>query len=347
MGILRNLLLICILSATIPAAAQEAMLQKVSFVPQWLPQSQFAGYYTAQEKGIYRKYGIELNLLTGGPSQPSAKLLEEGRVDFATMFLSTGIKKRAEGLKLVNIGQIVQRSSLMLVARRSSGINTPYDIDGKKVGLWGDEFRVQPLAFFKQYNLHVHIVPQGNTMNLFLMGGVDLASAMWYNEYHTILNSGLDPNELTVFFFFSYGMDIPEDGIYCLEDTYRNDPDLCRRFVKASIEGWRYAFDHPVEALDIVMKYVNERNLATDRCHQKWMLERMRDVILTVPAEMSAGKPGIRDSRWGGPNATVPMGFLSPDAYDSTVKQLLDYGLIAHSPNYSDFYMDCVNPDAN
>lgn len=347
MGSLRILLLICVLCIAVPALAQESTLKTVSFVPQWLPQSQFAGYYVAYEKGFYRKNGIDVNLLNGGPARPSAELLAQGRADFATMFLSTGIEKRAAGVKLVNLAQIVQRSSLMLVARRSSEITTPYDINGKKVGLWGDEFRVQPMAFFKEYGLDVRIVPQGDTINLFLRGGVDLASAMWYNEYHTILNSGIDPGELTVFFFFAYGMNFPEDGIYCMEDTYRNDPDLCCRFVKASLEGWRYAFDHPGEALDIVMKYVDERNIATDRSHQKWMLNRMKDVIFPAPAEISSNDAGIRKVLWEDPRFAVPMGVLSLDAFETAVTQLMGYGLIARAPSYSEFYMDCVKPDAN
>ncbi len=37
--------------------------KRVSFVPQWIPQAQFAGYYVAREKGFYEKYGLEVNIL--------------------------------------------------------------------------------------------------------------------------------------------------------------------------------------------------------------------------------------------------------------------------------------------
>ena len=39
------------------ARADEKALKRVSFIPQWVPQAQFAGYYVAQEHGLYRKYG--------------------------------------------------------------------------------------------------------------------------------------------------------------------------------------------------------------------------------------------------------------------------------------------------
>jgi len=58
-----------------------------------------------------------------------------------------------------------------------------------------------PRAFFEKYDLDVQVVRQSFSVNLFLRNGVDVASAMWYNEYHQLLNAGLNPEELTTFFF--------------------------------------------------------------------------------------------------------------------------------------------------
>ncbi len=308
-----------LMGAGLPAGAQETPPVTVSFIPQWIPQAQFAGYYVAYEKGFYRQHGLDVKILRGGPAWPASELLAQGRVDFGTMFLATGIEKRAQGVKLVNLAQIVQRSALMLVAKKSSGIHTPEDINGKKVGLWGQEFRLQPRAFFRKYHLHVTEVPQSATLNLFLRGGVQVASAMWYNEYHLILNAGVNPDELTTFFMADYGMNFPEDGIYCMEETARRHPQRCRAFVAASLEGWRYAFAHPDEALDIVMKYVQAAHVATDRVHQQWMLARMRDII--------------EPKGW-----KLPMGTLTAAAYARVAGVLQKSGLINHIPKFADFY---------
>jgi NitT/TauT family transport system substrate-binding protein len=314
--------LIFVLLGGSPASAQEMHPKKVTFIPQWTPQAQFAGYYVALEKGFYRRQGLDVTILRGGPDRPPSELLEKGVADFGSLFLSYGIQKHAQGRQLVNIGQLIQRSSLMLVARKTAGIHTPQDLNGKKVGLWGADFQVQAKAFFKEHHLSVTIVPQSATVNLFLRGGVDAASAMWYNEYHTILNSGLDAAELTTFLLADHGVSFPEDGVYCLLDTFRNDPRSCCRFVQASLEGWRYAFAHLEEALDIVMKVVDEANIPTDRAHQQWMLERMRDVICP---------PGLE----------TPMGALRPEDYARVAQELAADGMIDSVPNFDDFVMDC------
>ena len=318
-------LLCCLLLGT-PALADEAKLHKVSFIPQWIPQAQFAGYYVAHEKGLYRKYNLQVEILRGGPEQPSSDLLAMGRADFGTTFLATAIQKRDQSIPLVNIGQIVQLSSLMLVAKKSSDILSVEDIDGKKVGIWVPEFQVQPKAFFNKFNLAVQIIPQSTTVNLFLRGGVDVASAMWYNEYHLILNSGINPDELTTFFYFDHGLNFPEDGIYCLEKTFKATPELSCNFVKASIEGWKYAFEHPEEALDIVMQYAREGNNPTNRAHQRWMLARMQDII------MPAGK-------------NIPLGRLRAEDYHRVVQELSKRDLITKSPSFSEFFVDCVSHD--
>jgi NitT/TauT family transport system substrate-binding protein len=312
-----------ILTAFHAGSGEEKRLIPVSFIPQWVPQAQFAGYYVAYEKGIYKKYGLDVAIINGGPHHKPSDFLESRRADFATFWLATGIQRRARGIPYVNIAQIIQKSALMLVAKKSSGIVRPEDINNKRVGLWGEIFQIQPLAFFKKYNLHVKVVPQSLSVNLFLRGGVDVTSAMWYNEYHTILNSGYNPEELTTFFFRDYGLNFPEDGIYMLEERFKKNPSIAYAFAKASMEGWAYAFDHPDEALDIILKYMEESYIPANRMHQRWMLSRMRDLILVNEKEGCVGRLNAKD-------------------YYRVARILKESGIINRIPEFTDFYKDCL-----
>ena len=321
----RRLLLTTVLAAVlIPISVHaEADLKKVVFIPQWVPQAQFAGYYFAAEQGIYRKHGLNVTILSGGAQRPSPlDLLREGKADFATLWLSTGIQARAQGLNLDNIGQVVPRSALMLVAKKARGIRSPRDIQGKKVGLWAPIFQLQARAFFKKYDLEVKIVPQSFTMNLFLRDGIDVASATWYNEYHTILAAGLNPEELATFFFHEHGLNFPEDGIYVLADRFKRDPGMCRSFVKGSVEGWLGAFAQKDKTLDMVMKNLKMEYMPANRVHQRWMLERMQDLIL--PSDKS--------------DLSVQ---LLPGDYDRVAACLYSSGLIDRIPEFTSFYRDC------
>lgn len=301
------------------AGAQDQLSNRVVFLPHWIPQAQFAGYYMAAERGLYRQQGLEVVLLDGGPRKNVGKLLTSGEATFASHFLSAGLKLRDEGIPVVHLAQITQRSALMLVAHKSHGINSVQDLEGKKVSIWAD-FTAQPNALFRRYNLRVNTLPQGPTINLFMRGAVDAASAMWYNEYHLFLNSGLNEDEVTVFFYDKYDLNFPEDCILCLAETWRNRADVCRGFVVATLAGWQYVLSHREEALAVVMKRTEAANRGTNRSHQRWMLERMCELLQPV-------------------NPGVSMGELSREAYDGVVRELKNSGQLQTIPTFEDFHV--------
>lgn len=210
---------------------------------------------------------------------------------------------------------------MLLVARRASGIIAPADMTGKRVGLWGGDFDVLPRAFFRKFDVHPEIVPQSNSMVPFLRGAVTVASAMHYNEYHKLLEAGLRPEELVVFTLADYGLDFPEDGLYCHERCWHEHPDRCAALVRAVEQGWDYALAHEAEALDVVLAYCRRAEVRTSRNHQQWMLRSMA---------------GLIRNRSGG--ARAPWGELSPDVYEAVGRELVEQGLLDAVPPLAEFH---------
>jgi NitT/TauT family transport system substrate-binding protein len=293
-------------------------MRQINVLPYWVPTAQFAGYYMAAEMGIYEKYGMKVNVIDFEPFVTSTDLIKEGKVDFAPLWLVNAIELKASGTDIVNIAQPSTRSSLMLITKKKSGINTLKDMNGKKAGIWSG-FELQPKALFKKYNLNVKIIPIGSTNNLFLMDGVDITIANWFDEYHSIINSGLSPDEINTFFFADYGLNFLEDGIYCLSSLLKNDPELCANFVKATFEGWSAAFNNPDKTIDIVVKHAEAARIPVNRVHQKWMLDRYKDLY------------------WK--EGTSPYNTkLSQEDYQSIGNILKESGLIKEVPTFYDFY---------
>ena len=299
-------------------AAGAGRQHKATLILQWAPQAQFAGYYMALEKGFYSAHGLDVTIVPGGPAIDPVGALVKGDADFATSFLSGAITSAAQGVPLVNVGQVVNRSSLMIVARRSV-IKDRDDLDGKRVSMWGASFRSAYLGYFATAQVKPVIVPQYYTVNLFLQGGVDACAAMEYNEYDTIMLSGVDPGELTTFTMRDAGFGFPEDGIYTLAATARSRPAFCREFAAASLEGWEYARRHPDEAVDTVMKHAAAAHVPTNHVHQSWMLSHILRAIF----------PGERD--------TYQPGVLSRGDYARTRAIMIGEGLIESAPSYRRF----------
>jgi len=323
-----GLLSSAVFSQNTESAAVPPVLTKVVFTPQWFPQAQFAGYYMAQELGIYNKYGLDVVFQHKPPQRKLISVLMDKNADFVTDFLSSGIKMRSSGMKIVNIGQISQRSALVFVALKSSGIKRLEDINGNKVGIWMVDFQEIPKALLEKHKIKAEIIPVVSGIELFLHRGIDVIAVMWYNEYHELLSSGINEDEITTFFFKDYNLDIPEDGIYCLQETYEKNPEMCRNFARASIEGWQAAFRNKKRALEIIHKYCRENHIPYNNAHQSWMLNRMEELIM-IPGEEHI------------------LGFLSPKVYLDTAKKLKFTGVIKTIPDYNEFYKDVLNSNTS
>ncbi|NTV98114.1 MAG: ABC transporter substrate-binding protein [Chlorobiaceae bacterium] len=294
------------------------VLKKASLVTLWQPQAQFAGYYVALDKGFYAKRGLDLRIIPGVAGRSSEEVLRKGEADFAVLWLATAIRERFSGTRLLNLYQFIPGSSLMLVTRKTTGIRRLEDLNMRKVGLWDGTLSILPRFLFKKFDIRVREVRQSYTVNLFLRGGVDAASAMWYNEYDVLVQSGIDADELNVFFLNDYGVKFPEDGIYALESTVSKDPALAKAFLEASLEGWRYAFGHPEECVEIVVRYMQKAHIPANRAHQKWMLARMHDLALPAAGSLLDG-------------------FLKKQDYEEVAHEMLEAGLIRSFPPYSSF----------
>lgn len=312
------LVALTLFSFIIPALAAASDTTKVSLALQWYPQTQFAGYYMAKEKGIYAKYGLNVTILHGDADSESLDRLTSGEAEFATAFLSSAMGAWANGVKLVNVAQIVQRSALMIVARKDSGINTIADLENARIGTWGSQFQLQAQSLFLRENMDVTFVRQSPSFELFMRGGLDATLAMWYNEYHRLLSYGLNPDEMTTFMFSNLSLNQPEDGIYCLQSTYDKSPDTVRALVEATVEGWEYAFAHQEETIDTLLQIMREQKVRANKAHQRWMLARMKDIILGDKAKISTQ--------------------LNPVDFDSLKIELMRAGVIMVNIPYNDFY---------
>ncbi|MBU1932104.1 ABC transporter substrate-binding protein [Patescibacteria group bacterium] len=297
---------------------EPSRLEKASLRIHWTAQTQFAGYYVALDRGWYRDEGIDLTIHTGGPDIDAVEMISTGEDDFATGWFTTLLGARDRGLPVINIAQIFQRSGLVFIAKKDSGIKGPKDFVGKTLGVWeGYENRLK--ALLGKVNIdpdNVEIVTQKWSMVPFIEGVLDVASAMTYNEYLILLQSGFSKEDLNVISYVDYGINIPEDGIFVTEKTLKEKRDVCVAFVRASIKGWNYALKHPQEAVEILMKHDIELN----REQQLSMLEEVAKLI-NCEATITKG-----------------IGYLDPETLNSVGEFLYLYGQLKGMPDIEKAY---------
>ena len=246
-----------LLGASFANAADDVTIQL-----KWVTQTQFAGYYVAQDKGFYKAEGLNVTIKPGGPDIGPMQILAGGGADVAVDWMPSALAAREKGLSAVNIAQPFKSSGMMLTCRKDRGVNGVADLKGKNLGVWyfGNEYPF--LSWMSKLGLStdggsdgVTVFRQGWDILPLTQGDATCVSTMSYNEYWQVLAEGLKPSELTVFKYETEGVATLEDGLYVLEENLADAAfkDKMVRFVRASMKGWKYAEKNPGEAAEIVV----------------------------------------------------------------------------------------------
>ena len=306
----RYLCLISLLSALVSGYAQQ-----ITFTPQWTPQSQFAGYYAALENGYYAEAGLDVTIKHPTASYSSMSMLQDGTATIVTAELIRAMMATDGEVRLVNLMQTTQHSTLVLISRIEE-VHELADLAERRVGTWRAGFSEIPHMIDDEQQLGIEWVQFTNPLNLYISGAIDAALAKSYNEQVLFSMSGITP--ASVLRFADMGYDFPEDGLYVTEAYYKKHPEQCRLFAEASRKGWEWVRSHREEALAMVMKHVKAENIPTNIYVQKWMLEAVLEEQEDVKGQ-------------------APSYSLSADDFDRLNALLLEHGYIRKPIVYNRF----------
>lgn len=312
------------------AQAPAEALTPVTLQLKWVPQAQFAGYFVALEKGYYKEAGLDVKVLPGGPDIVPEQQVANGTAQIGVNWVASLLPHQEQGMPLVEIAQIYQKSGLQLITKKDSGITSPADFAGKNVGNWmgGNEFEL--LALFDKYGLDRNkdfsFVKQAFTMDQFLAGDLDAASAMTYNEYHVVLASGVKPEELNIIDMNDEGVAMLQDNLFANSEWLADNKEVAAAFVKASLKGWKDAVENPEEAVDLVMAQVDEGS--TTREHQLVMMQEVAKLVAPEGFDMAN------------------LGVIDAEMYKQTAEIAHKYGVIKEpadlTKSYTTEIMDMV-----
>ena len=267
-SILSAIFIVCSNVAQTAAAQNETMV----FTPQWTAQAQFAGYYVAEAKGFYREAGVNVRIEHPSSTQPAMSRLRKNQCQATTLQLCQAMEIVGDGIPLVNILQTSMNNAMVIVSARGKD---PLTQKGAKVGIWSVGFGQLAICMSIKDHLNYEWIRFAQNINLFMTGVLDATLAMSYNEYYQLVQAGMEISDKNVYRFCDHGYNVQEDGVYMTRDYFEKHRDQARKFAEASKKGWEWAAQHPDEALDIVMQYVDREQIATNRIMQRLMLKEI------------------------------------------------------------------------
>lgn len=315
--------------------ANASGLTPIKLQLQWFYQAQFAGYIAAVDQGFYKEQGLDVQLLEGGTDIVPQTVLAQNKADYAVAWVPKALASREQGAGITDVGQIFARSGTYQVAWKSSGITSPAQFKGKKIGNWGFGNEFELFAGMTKAGLDpgkdVTLVQQQFDMQALLKHEIDAAQAMSYNEYAQLLEAKdpktgkqYTPDDFSIIDWKTNGSAMLQDAVWA-NTAKLGDPAYQQQTVKflaATIKGWAFCRDNPSTCRDEVVA----KGSKLGKSHQLWQMNEVNKLIWPS----TAGIGLVDDAAW---QQTVDISLHTKNQTGDTVLKKAPEGL-AYTNDY-------------
>ena len=267
------------------ASRHEAALEKVTLQLKWLHQFQFAGYYAAKEQGFYQEEGLDVEIRARDPRQNNIQQVLDGEAEYGVSD-SILLLYRMRGEPVVVLAPIFQQSPLVYMTLRSSGIESPYQLKGKRVMVYPHGTDGLPLeAMFHELGIEEQdfsSVPKTVSPDALENGFVDaypgyLANEAYYFQKKNMAINIIDPQ--------NYGVDFYGDMLFTSQAELMHHPGRSERFLRASLKGWQYALNNTEENVELILR---KYGAGKSREHLQYEADVIRRMV--KPDDIPLGK---------------------------------------------------------
>jgi NitT/TauT family transport system substrate-binding protein len=241
--------------ARFPAAAADS----VNFALDWVVGGVHAGFFVAKDKGYYSAAGLDVTIARGFGSGDTIKRVAAGTAAFGLADTSAIIAGMAnDNVPVQIVAMIYDHSTVGLIYLKQSGIKQPKDLEGRTIGRSASGASVNMFPAFLEAN-HIdrskirEVVVDGATFVPLLMSGkVDavLEQSIVLGKFERI--AAKEGKTAVAMPYSLFGLVGYGNAIIANTKTIKENPDLVRRFVDASLKGLAYSFQHPDEAVAIL-----------------------------------------------------------------------------------------------
>ena len=245
-----------------PVADCHGTLTPLKLALDWTPNTNHTGIYVAKEKGWYAAQCIGLTILPYSQNVSSDVLVSSGQATVGISSTSGVVSDAAVKQPVVSIAGVVQRNTSVLVTLASSGLTNPRELDNKIYGGFGAPYESAVVAtiirnaggkgVFKNVTLDI------DTMQALETKRIDFA---WVYQGWEVIQAERAGFKLNVFPVTSYGIpDHYDPTVITSPQEIKQQPDLLRRFMLATTQGYDYARTHAHDAAQLLINGAGASN---------------------------------------------------------------------------------------
>jgi NitT/TauT family transport system substrate-binding protein len=304
-------------AAGLPARAET--LDKVSFGTNWVAEAEHGGFFQAVADGTYKKYGLDVTIVPGGPNENNRMLLVAGKIDFfmaANTLMS--FDAVANNVPVVTIAAMFQKDPQVMLTHPDVKVGKiedlkPLTLFVSKEGMTSYFQWLKSEYGFSEKNVR----PYNFNPQPFIANPKSAMQGYVTSEPFAVEKAaGFKPNVLLL---ADYGFNTYSTLIETRREIVEKKPDLVQRFVDASIIGWYH--------------YIYGDNSAGNAMVKKLNPEMTDELLAYSVAKMK--QYGIVDS---GDSLKDGIGAMSDERYTSFFDKMVRAGVVKRDIDYRKSY---------
>jgi NitT/TauT family transport system substrate-binding protein len=286
-----------VLAACLMLAAPAARAaDSVTFGLDWVAEAEYGGYYQALATGIYKKYGLDVSIVEGGPQVNNAELLVAGKLTFditSNSFLALNFAQENIPFEAVAAG--FQKDPDILMAHPGMGNDNFADLKGKPIAVSSDTRASWWLYLKAKYGFtDSQLRPYGFSLVPYFTNKNTIQEAYVTSEpFLAHQQTGTWP---VVMMISDAGFNGYASLIATSDKLVATNPGLVQRFINASIEGWySYLYGNPQPAFKLIL--AANPDMTPDLLNYGYTQLKARGIVDSGDAK-TLGIGAMTDARW-------------------------------------------------
>ncbi len=273
----------------VEAQNKTAKLDTLRLQLRYFHKFQFAGYYAAQAKGFYEQEGLYVIPLEMSKVH-AVNSLTSRNVEYAVIS-SYAIYYGLVGEPIVLLKAIFQYSPYVILTLKKNNIRSPKDLVGKKLMVASAEPPIQVYYLLKETDTpldDVIFVRHSYNFDDLINGKVDAATGYATTQPFYIKSKGYEPYCINP---EDYGINFYGDFLVTTREEVEKHPERVEAFIRATVKGWKYAFEHVDEISDLILKLPSKRKEKLTKDMLLYEAEIMKDYVLPDIVEIGHINP--------------------------------------------------------
>lgn len=297
------------MTGAVPAYAEEAETEKITFVLDWTPNTNHTGLYVAQSQGFFEEQGLEVEIVQP-PEDGADALVASGKAQFGVSFQDTMAPGVAgeNALPTTAVAALIQHNTSGIVSRKGEGMDTPKGMEGKKYATWDSPVEKAMIQNVVEEDGgdygKVEMIPSTVTDEVSALQS-NSVDAIWIFYGWAGVKMELEGLETDYFAFKDINpvFDYYTPVVIANNDFLANEPETAKKILTALKDGYEYAIENPEDAAQILCEAAPELDKELAVASQKYLSEQYKAEV----------------EQWG---------YMDPARWNSFYQWLNDNGLV-------------------